>query len=268
MKIRTDFVTNSSSACYTLALRLVSEAGAVAGAAFSVSSDGAWTPDGFKTGGDICFTGSFADIGKMILENKDINELINALCSNIEIIRFDDEEDFDEECDSEDTQIVCESGVTGDGANFPNTIRGFKEEAKEIGIMTNQIRYIVTQNIKYGDGDSAMWIEMDIFDPYRARYADAKSKEEKSAVIEEAVQYILTGPKWEINDNDGEIVEPLPVLWSGNVNSLRSAIRDALDGKGNHGSVCYWMGSRAHILEYDVKTGKKKTKTVFYTAAD
>ena len=65
MKIRTDFVTNSSSACYTLALRLVSEAGAVAGADFSVSSDGAWTPDGFKTGGDICFTGSFADIGKI-----------------------------------------------------------------------------------------------------------------------------------------------------------------------------------------------------------
>ena len=277
MKIRSDFVTNSSSANYTLVLRIIDEDGEEAGAGFSVSPECAITMDGGKNGCDITFDGSFSELRAMIKEGKSIDDIIYAMCSGISIDKWDDEEEDEEEDEDDDffakadddeeakADIAFIKGkVTGDGAGYPRTIIMFKDMANALGITSDKIRYLVTENCKYGSGDSAMWIEMDIFDPYRERYAAAQTDDEKEAIIEEAASYIMSEPEWEINDNEYCIEEPLPIVWGGSYLELCEAVKAALDKKPNHRNGSYWMGSSADITKYDVKTGKTETRSVFY----
>ena len=276
MKIRTDFVTNSSSANYTLILKFIGENGAVAAADFSVSPESACTIDGEKTGEDIYLDGSLAFVGQMVKENKDINDIIHSLCSCITIERWNSGEDEDEDewnfmgedeaKKIEKARKELEGKVSGDGLEYPLTIKKFKKDVKKLKLTTDQIRYVAVGNAKYGSGDSAMWIKLDIFDPYRDKYAAAETEEERKAVIEETAQFVLTEPEWQVNDNGGRFNRPLPIVWNSSPAALRRAICDALEGKNNHRNGSYWMGAAAKVQKYDVKTGEVQIRTVFYVA--
>ncbi|MBQ6480453.1 MAG: hypothetical protein IJI45_04995, partial [Anaerolineaceae bacterium] len=267
MKFRTDFVTNSSSASYTLVLEIAAADGAKAKASFDVSEEGDATIDGYKAGYDIYLEGNLENVGKMVQEKKDIDEIIISLCSQIKIegALCDDDDWEDEEDDEEMLQSISElkNKLSGDGAGYPRTILKFKKDIQDAGITTDTIRFITARSEKFGSGDSAMWIEMDIFDPYRNRYSAATTEDERNAVIEEAAKYILTEPKWKIKDNESCAEESLPIVWTGSSESLRKSIRDALEEKANHRNGCYWMGASTFVDTYDAELKKEAARPVF-----
>ena len=278
MKIRTDFVTNSSSANYTLLLRLVTKDEEKASAEFTVSPDGAFTMDGEKCGAGITFTGSLHKTAEMIREGKAVDDIINNLCSGISIAKFDyEEEEVDEDDDfnddlgfddEEDEELKAELSnqegrITGDGAGFPRTIARFKLDARKAGIIAENIRYIEVEKSVSGSGDSAMWIEMNIFNPYRKRFEKAKTEKEKTEIVEEAAAYILSKPELPVKANESE-TKMMRIVWAGSKDSLREAIHNVLDKKSKRRSKEYWMGEKTDFKTFDVKEETSESGSGFY----
>ena len=246
---------------------------------FTVSPDGAFTMDGEKCGAGITFTGSLHKTAEIIREGKAADDIIYNLCSGISIAKFDYEEEYEDDedddfndepgfDDEEDEELKAELSnqegrITGDGAGFPRTIARFKLDARKAGITAENIRYIEVEKRVSGSGDSAMWIEMNIFDPYRKRFEKAKSEEEKTEIIEEAVVYILSKPEWPVKANESE-TKMMRIVWTGSNDFLRKAIHDVLDKKSKRRSKDYWMGEKTDFKIFDVKEGSTESGFGFY----
>lgn len=277
MKFRSDFVTNSSSANYTLVLRLQDEDELEAGAGFSVSPECAITMDGGMNGEDIGLDVPLETLFSALKECADINAVIDLLCNHIEIEMWEDEEDWDdedeweggEEDEEEDEDAKAElakavENIDGDASRFPRTISMLRQAAQTLGIDKDNLRYVVAENAKYGSGDSAMWVDLDPLNPFADRYKAAKSDEERDAILEEAADYVLSEPEWPVNDNEYLIEGSLPIIWEGSRNSLIKSIKNYFEGKHNHRNGSYWMGSHSTIQKLDLKEGTITHREVFY----
>lgn len=247
MKIRSDFVTNSSSSNYTFSLYLVGENGAhipVEETAYSTERD-----DDDET--NFWFElerGTLEGVRQLALEHSEIAEAVRFLQSKI--IWHDLFEDDWEDPDSEQKKPVLP--VSNQKINY-----------EAIGEKADQIRYIATRKTKHGRGEETISLSYDIVDPFLKRYAEAETKEARDAVVEEATHYVLSKPKWFVSGEDEGW--DATVMWP--KDDIRESIGAALEYKTN-GSYNhyhdYWDGEVAEYTFFDVKTGKTEEYSEFY----
>ena len=331
MKIRNDFVTNSSSANYILEVALITDEGNGAGLNLAVSPETCWCEDGDMTADDIYLIPEYTDGKPSIGQHRvssatSVDELITWIADEASIVSFfprnnSDYDDLDgktvyidpdtefafyepdrlEECITEngatltddlgEADIILsdkrksdfginikESAVLNEtefacaydedafdemqdwGASVfptvsvsevcPKSIAAFREECKKAGITAENLKSIDINNAKYGSGDSAMWVEKDILREYKDRYLSAETDEEKTSITEEAVNFMLSKPVVEVNDNSCYLDDAMQiVLANNNADVIREEILKYFRGEGNS----YWMGMASVIYRIDVK---------------
>ena len=236
MKIRSDFVTNSSSSNYTVTLYLVGENGAQIPLEETVCSTERDDDDEW----DFWFeleAGALEGVRQLVLENSGIAEAVRFLQSKI--IWHDN--DYN-------------------NPDLPASNKRINYEV--IGEKAAQIRYIAKRKTVWGRGEETISLSYDIVDPFVKRYAEAETKEARDAVVEEATHYVLSKPKWFVSGEDDGW--DATVMWP--KDDIRESIGAALEYKTN-GSYNhyhdYWDGEVAEYTFFDVKTGKTED-TEFY----
>jgi hypothetical protein len=166
--------------------------------------------------------------------------------------RYDHEKYYD--CVSEDG--LFEKAVRD---AFPRTISNFVRSCEEKEISPSNLAKIIIRNKRTGYGDSAMFISED--EPhlaqYRNRYAQA-APEEKQTIVQKMVYFIKGSPVLEVKDNEGEMPDELPCIWTGTDEQLEAAVVKYLEGEAPDSD---WMGALAEIYTvnmYDESMTRKE----------
>ena len=152
--------------------------------------------------------------------------------------RYDDEKYYD--CVSEDGPF--EKAVRD---AFPRTISDYVRSCEEREIGPGNLEKIIIRNKRTGYGDSAMFISED--EPhlmqYRDRYTQA-APDDKQAIVQEMVDFIKGSPVLEVNDNEGEMPDELPCIWTGTDEQLEAAAVKYLEGEAPDSD---WIGAYVEI---------------------
>lgn len=249
MKIRSDFVTNSSSANYILELMFESEEGGFAFMNLAVSPELCFSADGAMGGDGINLHPSQQgeDIlvgGRSVFGAKDIDELCDMLFSAATI---------DGWAASENTVPVIDVA--------PITIQEFKDNCEDEDITVENLEFITIGNGKRGSGDSAIYIESDNdrFEEYRKKYQEAP-EEEKEAILEEFIAFVASGPELEVQDNEFMMTERMKCIWIGGQEELRRQMTDYL----MNGYNGYWMARYCQEYTIDLLEKELSEREVVY----
>ncbi len=287
MKIRTDFVTNSSSANFILEIMLEKKDGDGAFMDFAVSPEAAITMDGDMVGEDISL--NLGSIKREIMAlckdpDKSIYDLVDLLTHHAVVIDYsgripenvdtsipddpaqDKEEDDpwaslydelggDDEDEDDDSYEDNYDDVTVDKI-FPRSIRTLKRACRDLNLKPSEIKFIRSNSQKYGSGDSAMWINLSEFDSYISEYRAAESEEAREAVLDKVVEWLMGEPVMEVEDNEYQVDGKQRIIIPWDEEHARKIMKSVLDGsyKGRN----YWMGAWANIETLDVETGEIK----------
>lgn len=258
MKIRTDFVTNSSSANFLVELTLIADSGETVETSVAVSPEDcdlgiaeniSLTP---TQKNDVYFS------GKAISEAEDIDELCDMLFGATIIEGWYEENDDEDDCEDEsffDTDIEKTVKEVA-----PDRVTSFANKCKKSGITKDNLKTIIIKNSQEGDGDSAMYIECSVFDEYKERY-NAASESERTAILQELVEYIKSEPVVKCCDNSYLLDDKMPCAWGGTEEKLVKSMKKFLEGKNKRD---YWMGKYSKVYTIDVEGKRVTGKTVLY----
>ena len=289
MKIRTDFVTNSSSANYLLDVVMVGENEEIAFTSLAVSPETCWSADGDMSADDISlYASQNADdvyIGKHAIHKaKDIEELIDWIYEDAEVEGYwprhgesednlpgdepkkeqpvaedekheseekdDEENDEDEDDDWDDYDEDNRIESVSLARICPKEKAIFKKMAKENGLTIENLKHITIKNSKYGNGDSAMYVEEDAFSEYKKRYDKAETQEEKDAILKELTEFANSKPVVEVCDNEFCLDDEMQVEFLASEEDIEEEMKKMLEGKRRRN---YWMGEDAWVYGVNVK---------------
>lgn len=191
-------------------------------------------------------------------DTKDSSEIKKALELNIGVLS---ESEFMRRFDSEKWEEKMDDMYDGDEmyedvsvkSKCPKTLKSWIKSCKKLGINMENLRKIVIDNRKTGSGDSAMWVESDVFSDYIERYRNSDYEEEKEGILNELMLYIISKPELPVNDNEYELDDVMRCAWDGDEESLRAAMKEMLEGKMRRS---YWMADHSDCYVIDVKSGK------------
>ena len=147
----------------------------------------------------------------------------------------------------------------------PQSVATFKKSCKKAGLTMDNLKRIDINNAKWGSGDSAMWVEKDILEDYKDRYLSAGSDEEKASITEEAVEFMLSKPVVEVNDNEGCLDDEMQIVLEDNDEAvIREEVMKYFRGEGRS----YWMGQNSSIYRIDAKADTIEREYVLVLEAD
>ena len=270
MKIRTDFVTNSSSANYILEIDLSSTNGSKAVFELAVSPETCFSEDGDMTAEDIHLfpkedKGEIYFKGSAMSSARTIEELCDMLftAAVIEGLYKDDEEyDDDDECEDNEEFYeyeMMEPTPVKDVA--PITISNFLNRCKSAEISPENLRTIVVKNCKFGSGDSAMWLDCDVFLEELKKECGGNLPDDPDELLQRAVEFAKSAPVLPINDNSYELPDKIICVWDVDEPTLKQMMKILLDGN-RHGK--YWMGTAAREYTIDARNNTLLERHVLY----
>ena len=263
MKIRTDFVTNSSSSNYILELHLIADDNESSHFSLEVSPETCWSDDGDMTADGISliprvWNGEIKFGTRALAEAKDIEALVDMLFCAAEIEGWRDGVLTDEE-EEDDKSWYDKTVAVRDVA--PKTIDRFLEDCKKKGIAPDKLKTIVIENAKFGHGDSAKWIECD--DPLSAfeNAYEQQGENRNPDKLQALIDYVKSEPALPANDNDYFLKGNIPCVWETSDEYLITEMKKLLEGKL---SGEYWMCTFAHEYKLDVKNNTMLERDVLF----
>lgn len=134
----------------------------------------------------------------------------------------------------------------------PKSVKRFKDDCQKAGITVDNLKDIVIVNAKYGNGDSAMYVEKSVFKDFKDRYLAAADDKEREAVLDEAVKFAASEPEVEVCDNEYVLDDTMPIGFAEDKESLREEFLRYFKGSGRS----YWMGSDSeyYTIHFDQNT--------------
>lgn len=254
MRIRTDFVTNSSSASYVLELTLETNDGKFARTSLAVSLESCGSDDGYMTARDI-FLGTSEMEDDILVDKtsifsaKDIDALCDLLFSAATIEGWEDLKDEDDEFEDE-IMFEDSSGRTVSVIDVaPKTLSNFKKECKKSGVTLENLKSITILNAKSGWGESAMYVDGDNkqLAAYRMRYQEA-SEDEKETIVQEFLAFVKSEPELDVVDNGCRLPDTVRCTWNLDDSTLEQEMRKYLKRK----RISHWMGEYGIVETIDI----------------
>ena len=274
MKIRTDFVTNSSSASYILEIALLSTAGKAYTCKIKAGGESEervyedvylelkQSPEGPAVKGEDQQLHHLNNAGN-------IDELCALLLEAVETTSFEDEEPWSEEASDEDQEWDnSDNDRNQEAEEEPEEDQVSDESSTEVEALDpksrfratdrsnpnniDEIKKVVVENITFGNGDTASWIDLNGVSEIRAFHeAYQQIGADRDAILNHLADYMTNGPvmAWQSNLNDAS--RPLPVFWKGVKAAEVEFYKEFLETPWSDADI--WMVSPATIYEADLK---------------
>lgn len=211
MKFRTDFVTNSSSASYIVQVKFIRKNDKVDSFQFTSPEEASRMSLNIMEGKNGPYVVNRGESYNKLSRAKNVQELCEFLFGAIKLESYYANDNLNDifQDDDEDSDVFAQrffSNYLNSEVSRLSTKMGSKENICRIEV----------QNIEWGYGDSATWINpnsIPTLSEFHQRYHES-SVDDKKAVLDEFHEYMESSPMFPWESNYGT-EHPLPVFWNG-----------------------------------------------------